>query len=182
MQQQLVALRLNSDFALFGGFLADAKALRRFAGDAPVNTDDNAVVTFSAPDFVYAEHGSSAQRLINLLDQLGPERGTLMAENNSDFSKRLHNYWQARDIFLAAGVGVAPGEDISQLVARVRQPLLQAVSLSGDFMPAYQPLLVMAQSLFQVDRRAAFDLLTELDSISPQHDSARRLRRQLFGR
>ena len=181
LQQQLVGLRLNSDFALFGGFLADARALRRFAGDAPLNTDDNAVITFSAPDFVYAEHGSPGRRLISLLQQLGEERGTLLADDDSAFAHRLHNYWRARDIFLAAGVDVDPGVDIRQLVAQVRQPLLRAVAASGDFSPAYQPLLAMAQSLFQVDRRAALQLLADLDSASPDRDGARRLRRELFG-
>lgn len=183
LQQQLVQMRLNSDFALFGGFLGGGEALADFAGSGPLNTDDWPLVTFSAPDFVYADPEPAAVRLLQLVDALDDRRGTLLAglAGERDFSRRLHDYWRARDTFLRAGVDVRPGEDIRRLVAQTREPLLAALRLSSDFTPAYRSLIGMAQALHQVDRRAAYELLTDLDAASPGDDFARRLRRQLYG-
>lgn len=55
LQQQLVALRLNSNFALFGGFIADRAGLTEFAGDGGLNTDDRPLVAYRAPGFAYRQ-------------------------------------------------------------------------------------------------------------------------------
>ena len=51
LQQQLVQARLNSDFALFGGFLAGASALTKFTQGVPLNTDDFSPRYFSSAEF-----------------------------------------------------------------------------------------------------------------------------------
>lgn len=50
----LARLDLDSDFALFGTFVAGADDFARFAGTGPINTDDRPIITFSAPHAVYA--------------------------------------------------------------------------------------------------------------------------------
>lgn len=181
LQQQLVQLRLNSDFALFGGYLGGAAALRHFAGDGPLNTDDAPLVTYQAPAFVYGDAGVPAERLQTLTEITAPYRDTLLAAQNrgSEFDRALRRYWQARDIFLAAGVGVKATDSLPVALAQIREPLLSAVRTSADFSPAYGPLLQMARSLAAKDPDAAIDLLRDLESANPSVSQARLLRQQL---
>ena len=53
----------DDDFALLGGFVAGPQALRRFAGSAPLNTDDRPVVVYSAPRITYAPDSMPRDRL-----------------------------------------------------------------------------------------------------------------------
>lgn len=46
LQRELVALRLNSNLALFGGFLADRAEFAEFAGEGQLDTDDRLLVTY----------------------------------------------------------------------------------------------------------------------------------------
>lgn len=183
LQQELVQERLNSDFALFGGYLAGANALQTFAGGGPINSDDHPVVTYAAPDFVYGQPALPAQRLLQLIQQLDPTRDPLLAntENNRNFAAQLQRYWQARDLFLQAGAGIDPDADIGAMVAATRQPLLDAIRISPEFEPAYRALMGTAQALAQVDRYGAYQLLSDLDDANPQRADARQLRLALFG-
>ncbi|MCG7913756.1 MAG: fused MFS/spermidine synthase [Candidatus Thiodiazotropha weberae] len=183
LQRQLIANRLNSDFTLFGGYLAGPEALRRFTADVPLNTDDHPRVIFQAPDFVYGDPQSAAQRLLELVQLTAPHRGTLLdnRSNKGDFGRRLQEYWLARDAFLAAGVGVAPSTDIRKILAQTQHKLLDVVRLSSDFLPAYDPLLKMATAVHRVDPQSAHKLLLELEQANPKLPEARRLRRRLFG-
>ena len=148
-----------------------------------MNTDDHPRVTFSAPAFVYGAPESPAQRLITLTQQLAPQRGTLLAESErkSEFGRRLDDYWRARDLFLQAGVGIQPTNDLRAMLAQTQEKLLAAVRQSADFLPAYDPLLSMARALYAQDPRAAYELLLRLETANPELGDARRLRLQLFG-
>lgn len=183
LQRQLVSTRLNSDFALFGGFLGGPEALRQFTGDVPLNTDNHPRVIFEAPGFVYGNPETPGERLLKLVAQLAPKRGSLLEQSamDSKFNQRLLNYWQARDAFLTAGVGIEPTTDIHKMLAQTRTKLLAAVRLSSDFLPAYDPLLQMAQAIYPVDPATARDLLLELDQANPTMPDARRLLMQMFG-
>ncbi|WP_135446510.1 fused MFS/spermidine synthase [Mangrovimicrobium sediminis] len=184
LQAQLVQLHLNSDFALFGGYLGGARALRAFAGEGPLNTDDNPRVTYSAPSFVYGTPAAPAARLLQLNAALAPLRGSLLPEreSQSDFDARLRAYWRARDAFLAAGVGIRPSADVAAMLQQVREPLLEVVRMSPDFLPAYEPLLQMARSLAASNPRAALDLLQDLEQANPEAPWARRLQQQILAR
>ena len=193
LQQQLVQARLNSDFALFGGYLADRDALKRFAGMGPLNTDDLPDVIYSAPQFVYTEQAAPAKRLVHLLDSFKDGRRHILdnnlpanqteetKSNPSLFYTRLVNYWKARDVFLHSGVDVDISGDLDTLVSQTKGPLLQAAALSEDFYPAYDPLLKMASDLFKHDQQqAAKALLLELEQAQPKNHEAKRLREALF--
>lgn len=182
LQRQLIGTRLNSDFALFGGYLGGPEALREFTKDVPLNTDDHPRVIFEAPAFVYNNPESPAERLLELVKLLAPQRGDLPGlPRDGEFGQRLNDYWRARDVFLAAGVGVKPSADIRRMLAQTRDRLLAAVRLSSDFLPAYDPLLQMAKALYSVDPAAARDLLQELARANPTMPDAPRLLRQIFG-
>ncbi len=178
LQRELVKLRLNSDFALYGGFVADREALRQFAQQAELNTDDKTTVTYRAPQFAYQQKQSHGERLVSLVDALAALR-TLPADDRpsrgTGFNERLIAYWRARDAYLRAGIGVSAEDDLPTMLAKTRAPLLDVVRISEDFRSAYEPLLAMAESLNQVDPGAARELLIELDRAAPARTEARRL-------
>lgn len=181
LQQQLVALRLNSDFALFGGYLGGPEALARFAGPGRLNTDDSAFVAYQAPAFVYGEPDLPAERLVRLVESMRENRGSLLDPRflGSEFDERLKRYWQARDVFLSAGVGIRPTGDIRALLREVREPLLRAARISPDFLPAFEPLMEMARVLAREDPDAAIELLRELELANPTLAPIRDLREDL---
>src|SRR5262245_161960 len=63
-------LGIDDELALYGSFIAGAQALARFAGDAPLNTDDHPVVAYRAPRATYAPDSLPRDRLIALLSAL----------------------------------------------------------------------------------------------------------------
>ncbi|HSN72578.1 MAG TPA: hypothetical protein VLT59_13770, partial [Steroidobacteraceae bacterium] len=151
-------VRLDSDFALFGSFLANQQGLAAFAGSGSLNTDDRPFVTYRAPAFVYAPPEPAHVRLLQLVEALDATPAHLsarIASEDPDFSERLAAYWTARNAYLAAGVGVRPTGDANELLAQIEEPLLSVVRLSGDFLPAYQPLLGLAQQLHRQDPQRA---------------------------
>ncbi len=183
LQQELVKERLNSDLALFGGYLAGAMELRRFVGDGPINTDNHPLVSYTAPRFVYSDQAAPASRLLQLLNQLKTDSDSLLRPDpaNRQFAKQLTQYWQARDLYLKAGMEVSSGDDVAAIVQHTRGPLLQALSISSDFDPAYRALLGTAQALSQTDRYSSYQMLSELIQLVPQRREAKHLRLQLFG-
>lgn len=185
LAEELRGTRLDTDFALFGGLLATAESLRRFAGDGPVNTDDFPLVTFQAPGFVYRAQAPPWQRLLCLLDALSADPAAALALATDASGRALHHrlqrYWTARDAFLRAGVGVVPSDDARALLAQTREPLLRVVRMSEDFDAAYNPLLGMARALFESDPEMTLALLRELESANPAREDARSLRLELFG-
>jgi spermidine synthase len=184
LQRQLVDLRLNSDLALFGGFIADKAALVEYVGAGPLNTDDRPLVTYRAPSFAYRQRQGHGERLVALVESLSRNRGTLLraaaTESDQAFEERLNAYWRARDAYLRAGLGVEPTDDLQTMLAEIREPLLDVVRISDDFMSAYQPLLSMAQALYETDPAQSRRLLTDLDRAAPARKEARRLLRERF--
>ncbi|MBA55094.1 MAG: spermidine synthase [Pseudomonadales bacterium] len=183
LQQELVRERLNSDLALFGGYLAGAETLHAYVGDGPINSDDHPVVTYSAPHFVYSDPAPPAHRLQQLLDQLQPTAQSLLhtTSDNREFSEQLQHYWQARNLFLQAGIDVKPNDTISNLVTQTREPLLKALSISPQFEPAYRALMGSAQAMYEVDRYQSYQLLSDLVQTAPERKEAAQLRYRLFG-
>ena len=93
---------------------------------------------------------------------------------------RLASYWQARNQFLLAGIGIPPTNDARQMLKSVREPLLSVVRLSHDFAPAYDPLLILARRLYPIDPDESRALLLDLENANPVRDDARSLREHLF--
>ena len=147
--------------------------LVRFAGDAPINTDDRPVVAYSAPRITYAPDSSARDRLFELLDAVHVLPNDVLADSSSAvWATRLGAYWRARDHYLLAGRDVHPMPDVRAILAQVRGPLIDVLAISPDFRPAYDPLLMMAKALGQEDPAAARELLTQLASVSPARPEA----------
>lgn len=157
--QRLPDFGLADPFAVLGSLVADAAALRRFAGVAPLNTDDHPVVAYRAPRITYAPDSLPADRLQALLadfaaQPLDPAR-LVDAADEPEWLPRLGAYWAARDRFIEAGRAVRPSGDAEQMLAQVQGPLLAVLQTSPDFRPAFDPLQRMAQQLQHSDPAAA---------------------------
>jgi len=176
----LTEFGIDDDLALLGSFVAGPGALARFAGDAPLNTDDHPVVAYHAPRITYVPDSLPRDRLIALLREMeiGPDE--LVSESaDSAWSSRLAAYRAARNRFIEAGRDVRPVADVRQMLAQVREPLLAVLRVGPDFRPAYDPLLRMAVALGRIDAAAGRALLTELQSAQPARPEAAQALREL---
>ncbi len=177
LQNELVGLRLNSDFALLGGYLASKPELEHFAGMGPLNTDDHPLVTYQAPMLAYTDNEPPIVRLEKIIRSFADTRATVVEAN---VESRMEQYWRARDRFMLAAVALeqtAPEDWATSL----KYHLLDVVRISGDFEPAYHTLLMMAQELYSRDRIASQEILDDLHAASPGHPEALALRNRLFG-
>lgn len=171
--QQLADFGIADEFALLGGFVAGPQALARFAGDAPVNTDDHTVVAYRAPRITYAPDSLPRDRLSLLLGELDLEPAQLIDVGpDAASAQRLAAYWAARDRFIEAGKNVRPSGDPQRMLSQVRGPLLAVLRISPDFRPAYDPLLRMAVALARTDAAGARALLVELQQAQPLRPDA----------
>lgn len=178
----LAAFGLDDEFAVLGGFIAGPRALARFAGNAPLNTDDRPVVAYRAPRTTYAADSLPRDRLIALLREVEIRPDELVAAPQDEvWPSRLAAYWVARDRFIEAGREVRPTADVRRMLAQVREPLLSVLRISPDFRPAYDPLLRMATALGRSDVAAARALLIELQQAQPARPEAARALRDLSG-
>jgi len=173
LPQRLADFGLADDLALLGSFIAGPQALSRFAGDAPLNTDDRPVVAYRAPRITYAPDSAPRERLLSLLQQLKVEPGEVIdAGLDASWSQRLAAYRAARNQFIAVGQRVRPSADLQQMLAQVREPLLDVLRISPDFRPAYDPLLGMAKALAPTDAVGARQLLLALQQAQPARPEA----------
>ncbi|WP_161829014.1 fused MFS/spermidine synthase [Steroidobacter agaridevorans] len=167
---------LHDDLALLGSFFAGPRSLATFAGAAPLNTDDRPIVAYRAPTITYSPVSTPRERLLELLSdvEISPEE-LLAGEPNSAWNSRLAAYWTARNRFIEAGRDVRPTADVRDMLAQVRQPLLEVLHISPDFRPAYDPLVRMAAALAGEDSAAARSLLSELQQVQPDRPEAAQL-------
>jgi spermidine synthase len=173
---------ITDDLALLGSFIAGPRALARFAGNAPLNTDDHPVVAYRAPRITYAPDSLPRDRLIALLGEVEISPDELVAApHDNTWASRLAAYWAARNRFIEAGRDVQPTSDVGRMLAQVREPLLSVLRISPDFRPAYDPLLRMATALGRSDVAAARALLIELQQAQPTRPEAARALRDLSG-
>ncbi len=179
---RLADLGLADEFALLGSFVAGPPALRRFAGDASLNTDDRPVVAYRAPRITYAPDSLPRDRLLALLGQVEvrPDE-VVVSPPDAAWPKRLAAYWVARHRFIEVGRDVRASADVQQMLAQVREPLLSVLRISPDFRPAYDRLVLMAAALARTDAPAARALLTELLEAQPARPEAEQALRQLSG-
>ena len=148
-------------FAVLGSVVAQPDALRAFAGDAPLNTDDHPVVAHRAPWLNYSPDEPARARLATLMRALPPP-ADLAGDPQSSDAVRLSAYWKARNAYLAVGMNVRPHPDPRVMLERLREPLLRIVAISPDFHPASQPLLALAQAVRSSDPELSAQVEAEL--------------------
>lgn len=174
LDERLGAVELPDTISLFGLYLAGRPELRRFAGPGPVNTDDRPFVTSLAPRLAYAQMERPADRLVTVLEALQPAPEEVLAGTDDTAQARLAAYWRARDGYLKLGAQMLAAKGPRDVIGMIAPRLLEFVSLSPDFAPAYGPLIAMARQLAVTDPAAARRLLTALDRANPARAEARR--------
>jgi len=179
----LTPLRLAGFFDLFGCYAAGPAELSKYAGPGPLNTDDRPLVIFNAPRFIYNDERPPYALLIDMLNEFAPDPSYVIEKSaaHQEQLQRLAAYWRARDLFIQTGIAIAPGNDRLRLLSIIKEPLLECIRTSPDFLPAYEPLLAMAQKISAIDKPAASILLVELEQANPKRKEAALLRRRLFG-
>jgi spermidine synthase len=167
---------ISDEMALLGAFFAGPSSLATFADGAPLNTDDRPIVAYRAPKITYSPVSTPRERLLRLLGgvEISPEE-ILAADSKSEGNSRLAAYWVARNRFIEVGRDVRPTSDVRDMLAQVREPLLEVLHISPDFRPAYDPLLRMAAALAETDSAAARSLLSELQQVQPDRPEAAQL-------
>lgn len=185
IRRKVLPLKYDSFYSLFGTFLAGSDQLKKICGDIPLNTDDQPMVLFSAPHFVYGEPASAGDRLLALVQELSPpDPEAILAppvtEEDYLARDRLLAYWDARNSFLQTGMKIARTTDVKRLYETAREPLLAVVRKSLDFSAAYFPLLAIAYEIFPQDREASYQLFSDLMRANPMRREAYLMRRNLF--
>ncbi len=169
----LARFGIDDVHALLGSFVAGPASLERFANSAPLNTDDRPVVAYDAPRITYAPDSRPRDRLVALLHEWRvTPLDVLAAPPDAAAAQRLAAYWRARDAFIEAGLYVQPTANAADMLAQVRAPLMNALRISPDFRPAYDPLLRMAEALATTDPNAARQLFDELATVAPERTEA----------
>ena len=171
---------LDGAVHLFGCYLASAGDLARFAGRVPVNTDDKPVVTFLAPRLAYARETGGRKNLETLLAASSPAAGDLIGDAASGpdadgLVARVSGYITARDLYLQAFFSWNDGQREVAVKLFVR-----SVRASSDFVPAYDFLRDLAESVATDNPQEARRVLTSLAEANPARPDARVLLGRLF--
>ena len=151
MTKALKLAKLDDEFAVLGSIVAGPRALKDFARDATLNTDDRPVVTHRAPWVSYAPQESPRNRLAMLMEQLAPQATDVVGPRQAADAQRLQAYWAARAKYLAFGMAVRPNADPRVMLNQLRLPLLEMVNTSPDFRPAAEPLQALAEAVRETD-------------------------------
>lgn len=165
---------------LLGQYVAGPRALARFAGAGPLNTDDYPFVTFDAERNVRALSAPPWSLLLDTIRSIRSDPAELLdAGRPDDLAARLERYWAARNRFIEAGTAVRGEPRGRALIDAAAPGLIETLRLSPEFDPAYRPLLSMAQALAASDRTAARRLLEAIVSAAPGREEARRMLGQI---
>lgn len=168
---------------VLGQFVGGPRALTAFAADAPLNTDDRPFVALDARRNVQALSAPPADLLMAVIHAVRPEASDLPGDlGDAPTIARLPAYWAARDRFLEAGSALRGDPRGMALVAAASPGLLDAIRLSAEFDPAYQPLLGMARSLLGSNRDAGIGLLRAIVQAAPSRQEAQDLLAAEFDR
>ena len=179
LESELKKLALADSIRLFGNLLAGPTDLRAFAGDAPLNTDDQPRVTFGAPRFAYRATATPYGRLLELLKfSLRDPREVLGLDSSGDanqFAGRLTKYITARDAYLNGLVDEAEGRQ-----PRAIDRFVESARLSDDFTSGYAQCLSLASVLARTKPAEARALLERLVEAQPSRPVAREMLERLF--
>lgn len=164
MSKVLKRAKLDDEFAVLGSIIAGPQALKGFARDATLNTDDRPVVTHKAPWVSYAPQEAPRKRLAMLMQQLAPHANDVMGLDQGTDAVRLEAYWAAREKYLAFGMAVRPNANPQVMLKQLHLPLLDMVATSPDFRPASEPLLALAEAVRETDPKLSAQVRSSLQS------------------
>lgn len=169
---------LQHGIRLFGSFIADAEALDRFAGDAPVNTDDHPIVLFNAPRFTSQLDATMYGRLMVMLAKCDVDLDKLIDPASGTEAERfkawLAQFIDARDAYLKGLVAAAEGDEEGAI-----DLFIASIQASLEFTTSYAHCLSIAQHYMKSDPTAARALIQRVIDARPERTDAKALLQSL---
>ena len=175
---ELKRLSLADSLRLYGHLLANAEDLYRFAGDAPLNTDDNQRVTFIAPRAAYQHDAKPYASLLALLAVSRTEGVAAfdrLPATEREFAAQLTRYLAARNIYLRGLV-----QDAEQQHDVALDAYIESARLSPDFTSGYAQCLTIVNAFAPSDPAKARRILERLIEAQPERPVARQMLERLF--
>ena len=175
---ELKRLAIADSLRLHGHLLADREDLNRFAGTAPLNTDDNQRITFMAPRAAYQHDAKTYASMLALLANTRTESITALDRFPSDekeFAARLTHYLAARNVYLHGLI-----HDAEQRQDEAIGAYLESTRLSPDFTSGYAQCLTIANVIAPSNPARARRILEQLMEAQPDRPAAAELLRRLF--
>jgi spermidine synthase len=176
LRSRLRGVGLERPLNLLGCFAASPEALRRFAGDAPLTTDNHPVVLFAAPRFTVRRDAAPHELLLAFLERCRvgqKELPALLPSGSSEaLAASLRDFIAARDLYLKGLVDEAGG----RLPAAI-EAYLEGARRSLYFTAGYARCVTIIQVMAGTDREQARKLFQRLEQAQP----AQPLARQMFG-
>lgn len=173
---ELRRLALTDSVRLFGRLAADNATLRRFAADAPLNTDDHPRVMFESPRRL---RGSvlTLQALAEVRARWSAcdvRAATGLAPVAGGWVERVERFRRAGDEFVLGLIADAQGDRAGAVERYVR-----SAELSEDFTAGYAQCLTWAAMQAGTRPEAARALLERLVAAQPRRAAARELLERL---
>ncbi len=176
LRSHLRGVGLERPLNLLGCFAASPEALRRFAGAAPLSTDNHPVVLFGAPRFTIRRDAPPHELLLTFLKRCRVEpkelSEVLPGGSGEALAASLANFIAARDLYLKGLVEEATGN----LPAAI-ESFLESARRSLHFTAGYARCVTIIQVMVGTDREQARKLFQRLEQAQP----AQPLARQMFG-
>lgn len=173
---RMKAVGLDRTLNLLGCLVGGPKELEKFAGDAPLCTDNEPHVTFAAPRFAIQRQRPPQELLMNLLGRVHATPSDLLDRGGANsFTTNLTSFFAARDIYLKGLVAESEGH-LSEAI----DAYLESARRSLHFTPGYARCVGIVQMLAGTDRAAARQLYQRLEAAQPAQPLGRKLLAPLF--
>jgi len=184
LPEALRGVGLERPIQLLGCLVADADGLRRYAGDAPLCTDDAPFVLFAAPRYAARREQQPSKTLLSFLQQVGEPSARLVSEHIPDngsaggseaIRRNVKDFIGARNIYLRGLAEEGAGE-----LGTAIERYLESAQRSLFFTPAYARMVTIIQLLATSERGRARDLFQRLEKARPDQPLGRRLLGQML--
>ncbi len=166
-QGLLKQAKLENAVTVLGSLLADARSLRDWSSLKQANTDDHPVVIHEAPWATYHPKSTPRDRLFALLSDLKAPGPDLVKTKDVQAFQTLSSYWRAREDHLRLGKRVQAEADPEKMLNQIQRPMLDILTRSPNFQPAFEPLIALASALAPSNRPRAIEVLQALKNIRP---------------
>jgi len=178
-QQRMKAAGFDRTINLLGCLAAGPDALRAFAAQAPVATDNLPLVSFTAPRVAARPGLTGGALLLRFLERCRAAPKDILEQSSSEalrsFEAHLGDYFAARDVYLRGLMEEGEGR-----LQPAIELYLESARRSLFFTPAYARCVGIVQMLSATDRAAAKKLFDRLEQAQPEQPLGRKMLGPLF--
>ncbi len=180
LRELLRSTGLERSIQLLGCVAGDATSLGRYAGDAPVGTDDFPSVLFTAPRQATPDPLAAARLINGFLAQNPTDLPALLTGKSTAGSTTVQeadvaHYVAARDVYLRGLAGEAAGRLPEAITL-----YLESTAKSLYFTAAYARCVTIIQVMHRADPAGAKRIYERLEQARPDHPLGRKLLAPLF--